>query len=163
MLLAWTPHHRVFFLVGTHKLMQAILDAEMSTFSSKHVAIVIQLAVAVSIFAIVVYIAKPWFISSERVRDDVLKLMPIGTGFEDACNVIESKNRWYVLTLNGLVLWSSVSDEFIRDSADRKTIRLSVRDYGYTLYYVFFEIDVVLRFDDDFNLAEVEVRKYLNP
>ena len=135
----------------------------MSTFSYKHVAIDIRLAVAVSVLAIVIYVVKPWFISSERIQDDVLKLMPIGTSLEEVSDVISAKKRWYVFTAKGFVPWSSVSDEFLEDTINRKRISLSLRDYGNPLYYVFFSTSVLLTFDDDLRLIDVEASNQLTP
>jgi len=89
-------------------------------------------------------------------------MMPIGTSLEDVIKIIETKEKWYVLRVGGWGPWPSQDTAYLKDTIDRKTIKLSLCDYGHPLYYVFFAVDVVLRFDDDLKLHEVKVRQYLN-
>jgi hypothetical protein len=76
----------------------------------------------------------------------------------------ESKKKWYVPTSYGLIPWSKIHKYDMPPSfTEREKIILSLQDYGHPLYYVFFEAEVWLNFDEDFNLYEVEVRQYLSP
>ena len=119
---------------------------------------IIAAAIGFNVFQFV----KPFLRSDEKIEYDILKLMPIGTSWEEVVEIIESNEKWYVPTSKGLVPWASVSEFNIQSIAEKKGINLSLRDYGHPLYYAFFAVNVKLRFDENFKLIEVEVRQYLS-
>jgi len=109
----------------------------------------------------VIQFARPLLRSNEKVESDMLKLMPIGTSMEDAIKIIQSRNKWFIPTSRGPLPWSSLSDALKSDMIERGLIKLSIKDNGHPLYYDFFQVSVVLRFDDDFKLIEVDVSQFL--
>ncbi|MCL2020236.1 MAG: hypothetical protein FWG70_10840 [Oscillospiraceae bacterium] len=119
--------------------------------------------ISVVVFCVFQFI-KPWVKPNAMVRNDILELIPIGTSWDDVVEIIESKEDWYIPTHIGLVHWSSLSksDIQIPNIIERKGINLSIKDYGHAVYHAFFQVNVTLRFDEDYNLSEVEVTRLLS-
>jgi hypothetical protein len=124
----------------------------------KRIKITIWIVVLVNI----ILFAMPYFRSNETIRNDILKLMPIGTTWEEVVDIIGNKNKWYVPTSMGLIPFSSYFASHSSDTVSISNLYLSLEDYGHPFYYAFFAVDVILRFDKDLKLIEVEVRQYLS-
>ena len=134
---------------------------------NKRFVIVLHLVMGIVIIVNVFQFIKPWFRSDERIRSDMLKLMPIGTSLDEAVGIMRSKEKWYIPTSRGLVSCSLYYEDYMpkehsNDTIQRTNIRLSLKDYGYPFYYIFFAVNVTLGFDDNLKLRTVEVRQYLS-
>jgi hypothetical protein len=123
----------------------------------KSLILILALVVSINIFQF----ARPLLRSDQKVQRDMLKLMPIGTSLEDCIRIIEGKNKWYIPTSSGLRTWSELNEMLRNSMMERGVIKLSVEDYGHSFYYAFMCVSVILRFDEDFKLHEVEVSQFL--
>ena len=126
----------------------------------KFIKIAVWVIIAINVFQFV----RPFFVTIEKIENDVLKIIPIGTSWDEAVEIIESKKKWYVPTAIGLVHFSSLSEHDIRISSiiEKKRIPLSLRNYGHPLFYTFFAFNVTLVFDEELKLTSVEGTQYLS-
>ena len=111
---------------------------------------------AILVVILIVVLSNPLLWPTKFIQMRILILTPIGTSMEDVIKVIENNKKWRVLQNSGYEPWSTVSDAFIEDTKDRKTIVIQIGTY-YTPFTT--DVSVAWRFDDDLKLIKVEVSK----
>ncbi|MCL2019169.1 MAG: hypothetical protein FWG70_05345 [Oscillospiraceae bacterium] len=121
------------------------------------ISLMIAATLAIHIFSVIFINVFPflrvWFRPTERIKSDVLELMPIGTSWEEVIKIIESKEEWYGDDKH----WSSLREYLIQGITERRVVRFSLLNYEHPLI----QVTMTLRFDEDLELSEVEVTQLL--
>ena len=100
--------------------------------------------------------------SSEQIREDMLKLTPIGTSMDDVLEVITNNQKWkirYIREWVGFRMTGGRPSEGVPDSNNNvgvKSIRVYLGQYG-----IIFAtgVSVFYGFDEDSKLIEIGVKK----
>jgi len=117
----------------------------------------IVVAIAVIIPSVIIF-NNPLNKPVEKIEEDILRLVPLGTSLGDVIKVVEANKEWKVLHRTWEP-WPSGDEAYLNDTVRRRTIKLVL---GKAIVST---VDVVLRFEGDgldMKLVKVEVRKYLS-
>ena len=134
----------------------------------KQIFIIVFIAIIFSM-VVIVLLSNPLRSPEERIRTDLLEVMPIGTSMEDVISIVESHKRWNIsarilydigITMGprGPSRGIPLSDEEV---IGEKSIRIHLGQY---LAPIFIQTDVTafVAFDENAELIEIAVRKSMN-
>ena len=125
----------------------------------------IKIAVCVIIVtALLIILANPLRRSTDRIRDNILKLTPVGMSMEETIRIVESKKKWelYWISNKGYGMFRGSPGEYYFDITKEiaehyvvgvKSIRVHLGDYFRTGVLAYWG------FDEDDKLVDVAVRK----
>ena len=123
------------------------------------------------VVAVLISLANPLAKSQEEIRENILKLTPIGTSMDDVVKIIENNKKWetmYVNDKNGYSIMGGIPSEASSNEVDtvvgKKSIRVMIGKYHFQPQfdiYAFIEryVNVFWAFDENSKLIEVSVRK----
>ena len=140
---------------------------------TKKILIITTLTIGAIIMGTVIISLHPLFRSSERVLNDVLKILPMGTHIDDVAAVVNKQSiiknvkemhapiikydSWYVNPRHGEVPgWSSTSTSAGHVIVGYKSIKVSYKTYFNTFFAIYWG------FDEDGKLIDVLVTKDLD-
>jgi len=118
----------------------------------------------IALIIIIMMLSNPLRRSVERIRDDMLKLTPIGTNMEDVIAIIESNEKWkinYISESGGYLLIHGLPyQHFINSTTGtmigEKSIKASLGHYN-ILFHVY--VTVYFGFDENSKLIDIAVSK----
>ena len=130
----------------------------------KKIIIYTLLALLVIILGVVIinHLSNPLRKPVEQIREDILKLTPIGTNMEDALELIENKEKWEIVWINneniGMSLGKKIehtdlSMDFI---IGEKAVKATIGEYRNFFKGV---VNVYWGFDENSKLIDVGIRK----
>ena len=108
----------------------------------------------------VIQFIRPWARSNARIRSSVLKLIPIGTSWEEAIDIIREQTDWQLEHAPDLLPRPASLNPFT-DGSTAYPLKFNLKGYGHPLYYRRFKVIVSLRFDENLTLREVEVLQFM--
>ncbi|MCL2048309.1 MAG: hypothetical protein FWG87_06235 [Defluviitaleaceae bacterium] len=115
------------------------------------------IVMAVALIGLSIFL-KPWLTSDEKLQNDILKRIPIGTDWHEALEVVDSQKKWQRPTNaspeNAIIFSRSL------DSVGMYRMRVRIK-HGHFIYRKLFATYAMLDFDEDLMLCEVRIGGYM--
>jgi len=112
----------------------------------------------------IILISNPLRKSEENIREEILKLAPIGTNIENVTKLFEKKKEWKVYHQGGYIPWSSIpKDEissYIDDSIRRKKMEVEAGKYISGIFNT--HVYVYFKFNENLELIDVSIYKEID-
>jgi len=121
------------------------------------------IAISAIILAVIIMVwSNPLRRPTEQIRENMLRLTPIGTSIEDVINLIERNDKWEISRLNHERGYSISHEIPNRGSGGTIVGEKSIELYlGYYYYQILFQtgVTVFYGFDKDSKLVDIAVLK----
>jgi len=110
--------------------------------------------------AVFVSLSNPLRKSDEEIRENLLKITPIGTSMEDVLKAIENNKKWKILQEGSWKSWPSLPDKIV-SIYKNFFIKIKLINVLLGTYWGFFEMYVGAhwKFDENLKLIDIYIQK----
>lgn len=120
--------------------------------------------IAIILVVTIITLANPLRKSEEKIREDLLELMPVGTSMKETMQVTTSKEwelEWVDDDSGYLVTATGIPVEGAHSNIGEKSMKICMGKYNYRILFPVYVI-AYFGFDKDSKLVDISVTKYID-